>query len=289
MFESIIVVCDPRDLYPEHSHKCDPRCTKCGKQYKQCNDGQFNEDSSQQSTQENIAPSSQQVNPPAVEPEKPFQCRKCGERFVRPHHLRKHKYTHTEDRVYKCSECDRGFTKESTLKQHMQKHDLTSRQCKVCSRICRNPALLRAHMLTHTGVRDYPCKACGKEFKTLSAMKRHLLFVHTELSDTPVDKRKYKKYYPCPECNKQTSDLKQHMMLHTGEKNFQCTVCERRFFTKSQKDRHMYTHTDEKNTRVPCVENYLNPSTTLRRTCITIRKDTLNVPCAIKRLRKVIV
>jgi len=250
MSENIVVVWDGQEtLYPvTHYHECDPKCTICGKQFTVYQQQQHNlwEENSQQLTTENIAPENEELRSPLQEAQKRYQCEQCDERFVRKAQLKRHKYTHTEDRIYKCTECDKGFAKDITLKQHMKKHDLTNRQCPVCDKICDQAASLKVHMVTHTGERNYPCTVCGRPFKTLGCMKKHI-FVHSELTEKRLNKHKYKKYRNCPECNKPTSDLEQHMLTHTGEKNFKCTECERSFARKTVLDCHMYyKHSEER-------------------------------------------
>ena len=53
----------------------------------------------------------------------------------------------------------------------------------------------------------------------------------------------------CEVCNKKLrsfSDLKRHMIQHTGERNWQCEVCPRKFGQKYQLKKHIETHSDTK-------------------------------------------
>ncbi|KAG1448983.1 hypothetical protein G6F56_008785 [Rhizopus delemar] len=77
---------------------------------------------------------------------KPYGCPKCSQAFSRPHNLKSHLTTHSEERPYRCEVCNHHFRRQHDLKRHQK---------------------------LHTGERPYKCKTCTRSFARLDALNRH--------------------------------------------------------------------------------------------------------------------
>ncbi|KAB5553839.1 hypothetical protein PHYPO_G00043310 [Pangasianodon hypophthalmus] len=49
-------------------------------------------------------------------------CQYCTATFCSPYHLRRHEYTHTDERPYWCSQCNIGFIQKYRYRNHRMTH-----------------------------------------------------------------------------------------------------------------------------------------------------------------------
>ena len=83
------------------------------------------------------------------QPSRPHTCSQCGKRFVSLNGLRLHEDLHKGR--YNCSYCGKGFS---------------------------GSTYLRGHLVTYTGVMEFRCKLCEREFRYARQLRRHVEVQH---------------------------------------------------------------------------------------------------------------
>jgi uncharacterized Zn-finger protein len=113
----------------------------------------------------------------------------------------------------------------------------TSHICKECGKVCADHSLLRAHVRLVHSPRTFNCPEddCTKSFKSKEGLKQHLL-VHSGV-----------KNFICSECGYAVR-TKHHLKLHVlkrhteVKKSIPCEVCGKLFRHMSNLKCHFYTH-----------------------------------------------
>ncbi|KAF5277820.1 hypothetical protein FQA39_LY18429 [Lamprigera yunnana] len=164
-----------------------------------------------------------------------FRCSRCGGRFNSNAALSQHIITvHTAIKDHICEICGKRFSSQTAMRVHMKSHsDERMYPCKLCTYAGRTASAIYVHMSTHANDLCV-CEFCSKTFKSTRNLNDHLRRVHSK-----------EKKYQCSYCDKKFVDkyvLRIHVRCHTGVRPYQCTVCEKSFIRSDGLKEHMIVH-----------------------------------------------
>ena len=164
---------------------------------------------------------------------------------------------------YECHSCDKLFQTSMMLLKHFNMDHEFRHTCEHCSRHFPNGARLKAHLLTHTGEKNFICQTCGKGFRQKShlithesvhtgqkyccqhcgkmirikaMMNQHIRRYHSDLvPNMPPHVFRTYKCELCPYTTKWHSNYSVHKRKHgiNGGRVFQCRACGKSFAQKS--------------------------------------------------------
>ncbi|XP_045496486.1 uncharacterized protein LOC123694909 [Colias croceus] len=169
----------------------------------------------------------------------------CGAVFHSRAKLHWHRETH-DGRPKACAYCSDKFVHAASLTRHVRRthneYYLSPRlrgkvdnvTCPVCKQVYLRTNL-RAHLLTHSGKRPYPCIICNKAFTTKWNLKLHR-WTHTSRSAKP---------YKCALCKGafvRHAEYVAHMNAHKSVRPYTCNYCGCQFIRKYNCQRHVREH-----------------------------------------------
>lgn len=138
-----------------------------------------------------------------------------------------------EDGTFLC-DCGEQFDDLSEYEKHQYKHNPAGENlCNLCGKGFESPEILAGHMLLHTvtGV-SITCPFCNQLIKR-TALTQHIKYGHNNIK---------------PRCNiclktfANPNNLKRHLMIHSGIREFECDICFKRFSQKITMQTHRLTH-----------------------------------------------
>ncbi|OXA47567.1 zinc finger protein 25 [Folsomia candida] len=213
---------------------------------------------------------------------KKWDCSECSKSFKANKYLTKHMVTHDPDAKVKCEVCGTFSKNRIALSSHMRTFHSNRKRpsCDTCHRVFFDLRYLRKHIDTVHSTMDrprFPCtfSGCEKTFLNKGYMAHH---VKTEHAQNPAR-------FPCKLCGKEfktRSHLKQHIPSHTTEKPYNCATCGRGFAHKGQMKNHEMTHFGKSARDVS--KCHLCPKTFLTRNGLqghirVVHENQRNYPC----------
>ena len=135
---------------------------------------------------------------------------------------------------YQCMICHKSYKSQSGLAFHNKtNHQDTEHRCNLCGKSFSRPSNVQRHIETiHTKTKTFPCKWCGKDFRSTGGRDMH---IHAEHNGIRFD---------CNICFKQfkrKGSLDRHIAgVHKNDTSvFKCNVCLKEFKQKSHLKTHM--------------------------------------------------
>ena len=149
---------------------------------------------------------------------RPFFCSVCFARFPSRTGLNLHMPTHSSAKPFECRTCGRAFKWRHALQSHERTHGTEKKLlCDVCGFCTRHTGQFKAHKARHAGTTE-PCPHEGCQFRATTGwlLKDHLV---THAAD---------KQYQCEVCGKKfghVRNMRRHALLHGRQTALSCQRC----------------------------------------------------------------
>uniref|UniRef100_A0A670JY38 Zinc finger and BTB domain containing 47 n=1 Tax=Podarcis muralis TaxID=64176 RepID=A0A670JY38_PODMU len=158
----------------------------------------------------------------------------------------------THSRMQICDKCGKRFLLESELLLHHQTDCEKNIQCITCGKAFKKLWSLHEHNKIVHGYAEkkFSCEICEKKFYTMAHVRKHMVGEDLSFMRTSCLSLFHSSILSLVQnCNERFQykyQLRSHMSIHIGHKQFMCQWCGKDFNMKQYFDEHMKTHTGEK-------------------------------------------
>ncbi|XP_060044677.1 zinc finger protein PLAGL1 isoform X2 [Erinaceus europaeus] len=159
-----------------------------------------------------------------------------------------HMATHSPQKSHQCAHCEKTFNRKDHLKNHLQTHDPNKMAfgCEECGKKYHTVLGYKRHLALHAASSgDLTCGVCALELGSTEVLLDHLK-AHAEEKPHHGAREKKHQCDHCERCFYTRKDVRRHLVVHTGCKDFLCQFCAQRFGRKDHLTRHTKkTHSQE--------------------------------------------
>ncbi|XP_045489756.1 PR domain zinc finger protein 5 isoform X4 [Pieris rapae] len=170
-----------------------------------------------------------------------FICEQCGAGFITPERLRTHAFSH-ESGSFSCESCEKVFRSVNAKNEHFANvHKQVRRhRCPHCPEAFRNYFQRNKHIAAVHGIKlkEFKCNLCVKVFTSSGKLGVHVRTVHLKMKRHGCSLCEWKFY--------SKSELKEHMIRHGGERKFNCNICKKSYARKYTLREHMRIHENDR-------------------------------------------
>ena len=169
------------------------------------------------------------------------------------------------DEMVMCEICGKEITKDR-FKNHQNIHNPKAKECPTCKEMVLVNSW-SSHKLKHLkGIRNFTCSQCGAKFNCPNVYRGHLrihtkdreprfqcqepgccskflwkkgLLRHVKKSHLKLDDDRN-----CKICGKRSANMSKHMLTHSSQKRFSCSICGHKTKRLDNIKTHMKRHSD---------------------------------------------
>ncbi|GLV39859.1 matotopetli [Carabus blaptoides fortunei] len=169
---------------------------------------------------------------------------------------------------YQCERCIKCFNDIAAMDQHKETVHATTHKCDQCGQVLQSAKALMIHSRAHQSLKPYVCDQCGRSYSQTSHLWQHMRFhqgikpfacphegcearytIRPDLKDHIRKVHTRERPFKCSVCEKSFltgSVYYQHRLIHTNDRRYGCEICNKRFFRADALNNHRRIHTDER-------------------------------------------